>query len=105
MRQREPYRPQLQQPGSFRIENPAGDVNVSDSVAVEQNLVPLVIEQESENRNAGGKPCKQPNFGIPGRIDWRGFCFLRHEPGGVLRLKPTATCVVDYSRWVNSRKT
>ena len=61
--EREPHCAELQQPGSFRIEHAARDVNVGHGIAVEEHVAGLEVEQERQDRDGCRQPCQQRNVG------------------------------------------
>ena len=82
MWKREPDRPQLQQARGARIDHTAGNVDVSDRIAVKQQvIVPQVIKESGNGNDRGDLPDQ------------------KHFAAGRLRLQ------LFHSRWVSSRKT
>ena len=73
--------PNCSRPGSAGVEHAARNVDVRDSIAIEQDLAAAEIEQERKNGNAGGKPGQQGGFTVP-----------------------APDRLVLHSRWVSSRK-
>ena len=66
MRQREPHCSELQQAGSFRIEDAARDVDVGDRVAVEEDFsAPRNRTGRTVTGDASRQPSEQSDFGIP----------------------------------------
>jgi hypothetical protein len=65
MRQRQPDCAKLQQAGRARVENSAGDVNVRNGVAVEEQAVVLEIIGERYKRDACGQLGGERGFTIP----------------------------------------
>src|SRR5581483_857518 len=82
MRQWKPNSAELQQPGGARIKNPPGDVEMSDSISVEENLAAAEEVKKGNQRNEA--------------------CDYREDRGLAV---PASSRTLSHSRWVNSRKT
>ena len=113
MRQRQPYRSELEKTWCERVKHASGDVDVRNGIAVKENIPTLKIEDERKQGNEESKACYTGYASIwaGGGICPHDMCTLKNTSRNRELLhavaddlgRPRACSRTPYSKCVSSR--